>query len=544
MADDSKNQDPEEEKNQSPNDDDFGLSDFEFDELEDDDDDEPVSPPEEKAPAEVPSEISAKDSEESGEGVPGMDAGDLEGIDLEGIADVDSDNLDDLGDLGALDLEDLDLEDLDKNLADIDEEIAVTTGEAPLVGASADKIEDIFEEVAKDEKEDSSTEAEAPVGEIEDDVFYEEEPFEDFDLDESAVAESTEEKSADSIKEEVTPVPEAKEEKPEPVTESDTPDELEVDLGDIEETGAKPDMDLATALDDSGLDMNLGDTLDDSDLLDLEEEDSIEPSTFDGDGTGPGTNFGDGLAYSSVFEEDETPDVEFEGVEEGNPFAKRPVEGADGLAETAFNPDGYSDRPEEEVAGAKSKFVKIVVIGTVLFVAMGFGFLYLNDSIPFGDGTEESEKVAKTGSKMPTKKPTAKKETEKAANADTKKATGTKKTETKPVKATPKKTNTKPPKKTTTQAKKQATSTAGVTTLSAKARQSHLVVGSFGDGNSAQTYASRLVAQGESVTIIPPFGSSSNHRVSVASFASWSLAETNLKTYRDKFGSGVWILKY
>ena len=282
------------------------------------------------------------------------------------------------------------------------------------------------------------------------------------------------------------------------------------------------DMDLSTALDNSGLDMDFGDDLEDSEL-DLGGN-SSEALDSDGDDLGLETGFVDDLADSFMFDDAETPDVEFVDGEEGVPFGQQ-VEGAEGLPESEFNHDDPTIKEnEEEVVGARSKFIKIVIVGTIIFVAIGFGFLYLNGSMPFvngsmpfGENKDEPKKVVKT-EKVKTEE---KKPAKKATNTNTKKKTTTK-----------------------TQVKKPAISTAGFTMLSAKTGQQYFIVASFGSSQAAQTYATRLVVQGQSPSIIPPFGSAKNHRVAVISFATLSEAKRNIESYRQKFEKNAWILKY
>jgi len=480
MADENKNQDPEEEKNKASSDDDFGLPDFEFDALEDDDDDEvsePVSSSEEKPSAPEITESVVDIADTSEEEIPSLDADDLEDMDLEGIEDIDMSDLDDLGDLGDLDLEDLDLDDLDlddldKELANIDEVIAETAPEATPEAVSAERVEDIFDEPEKETNTGDSTEE--SIGEIEDDgLFYEDESFDEFDMDSS-------------------------------------------------------DGNLASTKDDSGLEMDLSDDLD--------------SSMFDGD--------------------DEMPDVEFEDDSEAVPFAQRPMEGAQGLDEPLVaDHDQFAETTDEDASTARSKFVRIVVLGIVLFVSVGFAFLYWKNGSQLFN-TPGSEEIAKAETKKPEKKsPPVENEkdettenqskeeraSDEAKKAETKsvenKPTETK-TENKPAKQAPKETKkeTKPKPKPKTVA--QPTSSGGVTVLSAKTGRAYLIVASFADLASAQKHSNKLVSQGESPTIIPPFGGAANHRVAVASFDSFSVAAGKVDEYRQKLGSGVWVLRY
>ena len=107
--------------------------------------------------------------------------------------------------------------------------------------------------------------------------------------------------------------------------------------------------------------------------------------------------------------------------------------------------------------------------------------------------------------------------------------------ETKPVET---KTVTKPK---TTPAK---STPGGVTMLSEQTGQRHLIVASFTDNESAQAHASKLAANGASPVIIPPFGGAPNYRVAIASYSTQGEALQNLDSFRQQYGSGVWILRY
>ncbi len=451
MADENKNQDPEEENKGASNDDDFGLPDFEFEALEDDDEED----------TEDSTESAGEVSLESDDDLPSMDDGDLEdldldleGVDLEGIEDIDLDNLDDLGDL---DLEDLDLDDLDADLEDLDKAIEET--EVP-VAASAEKIEDIFKSEAPDNTEE-------PL--VDDGEFYEEESFGDFDgeFDEDApVAEESNETIEDSVVAE-------EEELPEP-----------------------------------------------GELPSPEDHDGFDSSIFDDDT--------EGLDLGS-------------GAEAPIPFAKRDLPG-----EYKHDEDHQDSVSQAEIDSSKGKFVRIVVLGIILFFGIGAGFLYWNGTL-FGDDSGENKEVAENTTE--TKKPEVKeeKEAEDTATGENKAETKTpteKPATTKPKaeqpKQTPKQTT---PKQTTTKPAASKPAGSGVSTMGAATGQRHIIVGSFLDEGTALAYADKLASQGENPTVIPPFNNAPNYRVAVASYANFAAANSNLERYRETY-NGAWILKY
>ncbi|MEQ9231009.1 MAG: hypothetical protein RIF46_10030, partial [Cyclobacteriaceae bacterium] len=340
------------------------------------------------------------------------------GIDLEGIEDLDLDNLDDLGDL---DLEDLDLDDLDKDLEDLDKTIEETDVPIP---ASAEKLEDIFQGEAPDNSEE-------PLAD--DGEFYEEESFGDFDgeFDEEA------------------PVEDEADEPQANVEEGDSMEEEEV---------SEP-----------------------GDLPSLEDTDDFDSSIFDDDT--------EGLDLGG-------------GAEAAIPFAKRDLPG-----EYRHDEEPEEQVSQEEIDSSKSKFVRIVVLGTIMFVAIGTGFLYWNGTL-FGGGAEgKSKEVAEN--KVEEKKPEVKKTTPKQeettgeSKVDTEKPAekpATTKPKTEEPKQTPKQT---PPKQTTTKPATTKPAASGVSKMGAATGQRHIIVGSFLDEGSALAYADKLAAQGENPSIIP-----------------------------------------
>ncbi len=470
MAEENKNQDPEEQKKSSGSDDDFGLPDFDFEALDDDDDEvAPEEAPASKATraADTPAESTSTDD------VPSMDTDDLEGLDLDDLEGLDLEDMGDLGDLNLddLDLEDIDLGDLDTDLEEFKETEASSTytPEKP-VAASAERDEDIFDT----SKGAAATSASEPAESFEDDgSFFEEETFDGFDMDSSD-----------------------------------------------------------------------GDSVDS-----MFDADSLSSENFDED------IFGNGDADFDVDMGD--------GEEEPVPFAKRPVESTHHLDD-----EEEVHVSESEIQSSRGKFARIVILGILLFSALGFGFLYWNGTFSGGHG---ESKVVKTENKKD--RPVAANDEAKKEEAtneeakplppqptDTKKAEEktpvkevTKKPEPKkeePKRETPKKETNTQPKQTTTQPKTTTkpapvrNAPGEVTVLSGKLGQSHMIVASFVDSQSAQDHARKLAATGASPVIIPPFDNAPNHRVAIASFSTVNEALQNLESYRQQYGSGVWILKY
>lgn len=416
MTDENKNESDENQKNQA-SDDDFGLPDFEFDALDDDDDEEVNTPDEEQ------SELTLK--EESDEGIEEVDLGDLQH-----------------------------LGDLDKKFGAMEKETSMPEP------ASADRVEDIFDEPERKEEETTPKES---VDKIEDeDLFYEEESFDDFDTDAVEMDSSFNADNAQS-------------------------GESDIELPDGDE---------------SGLDMDLGDDID-----------------------------------LSMFDEEESE----------VPFAEQQIGGAEESVERQVPDEEYREPTydEDTPSGRKFKFIRIVVLGTILFTVIAFGFLYLNKMLLSGE-SHELQKVARNDADKPANK-IPPKEDEHVENKTKNTIDEAKKVEEKPEQIKPKPTTPKKKitKKKVIPPKKQAvTSSTGVTTLFDKTGKSYLIVASFVVASSAQKYASKLVSQGKSPTIIPPFGGAANHRVAIASFENFAEAKDHVERYRQQLGNSVWVLKY
>lgn len=160
-------------------------------------------------------------------------------------------------------------------------------------------------------------------------------------------------------------------------------------------------------------------------------------------------------------------------------------------------------------AGNTGKFVRTVVIGTLLFaiIAVVFYFLY-----PGADSGEE-KKVAKTEEKKPVKKEEPAPVVEKPDNE--------------PRKVQP------------------AAKPAGeITKLDAATGKAYVVIGSFFDGDLADDYAKELSAEGKSPYVIPPFKDYRFYRVAIAEYESFADAQAGLDGYKSEYGNDIWTLRY
>ncbi len=83
-----------------------------------------------------------------------------------------------------------------------------------------------------------------------------------------------------------------------------------------------------------------------------------------------------------------------------------------------------------------------------------------------------------------------------------------------------------------------------IETLSSRTGRYYVVIASAVDGDLLMDYAKKLSAKGTSTQIVPPFGKWKFHRLTVGSFDTYALAQTNADSVKPEFGEGVWVVKY
>lgn len=83
-----------------------------------------------------------------------------------------------------------------------------------------------------------------------------------------------------------------------------------------------------------------------------------------------------------------------------------------------------------------------------------------------------------------------------------------------------------------------------VETISSRTGRFYIVVASAIDGDLAMDYANKLIKKGTNVNLIPPFGKSKFHRVTVDNLDSWAAAENRATELKSEFGEDVWVIKY
>lgn len=155
---------------------------------------------------------------------------------------------------------------------------------------------------------------------------------------------------------------------------------------------------------------------------------------------------------------------------------------------------------------AKS-FTKIIIIGAVAFVLIGFAFLWWHHK------DDDKKVVAKSTPKEQ--------------------------------KVEPKPAEPKPVVKKEPAPKPAPENTTGeVVTLSERTGRSYVIVGSFFDGDLADDYGKQLAGQGLNATVIKPFGNSRFYRVSVSDFATYQEAMAEAEKAKSSYGAEVWALRY
>ncbi len=165
------------------------------------------------------------------------------------------------------------------------------------------------------------------------------------------------------------------------------------------------------------------------------------------------------------------------------------------------------NKPIYESNGDDAKsFTRIIIIGAISFVLIGFGFLYWHHK------DDDKKPVAQTQPKEQKAEPVPVKEPEPVKPAVVEE----------PVKTGP----------------------AEVVTLTDRTGRSYVIVGSFFDGDLANDYGQELAAQGISATIIKPFGKSKFYRVSIADYGTYTEAMDEAEKAKSSYGGEVWALRY
>ena len=276
------------------------------------------------------------------------------------------------------------------------------------------------------------------------------------------------------------------------------------------------------------------------------EDDSMEDANNEDD-------IADGAMGEDFYEEESFDDfgVEEDGIEGDGKKIPDTMFDSDGLDEDEFGQfeKELMDTEEEDVADrqtfdpykaparGKNKFARVVIIGIVMFAALGgiFWFMFLMD----GSG-EERESVAEKTTPKPVvettkEEPEAKPEVEEEV-ANTENNSNT--TSNQPELTSPAKTpaSTKP---------KTVTATPStVNALNERTGNSYIIIGSFLDADKAMRYATKFSNAGKSPSVISPFGKAVTHRVAIASYSTFAKAQKAIDGFKAEYGQDIWILRY
>jgi cytoskeletal protein RodZ len=83
-----------------------------------------------------------------------------------------------------------------------------------------------------------------------------------------------------------------------------------------------------------------------------------------------------------------------------------------------------------------------------------------------------------------------------------------------------------------------------IETLSSRTGRYYVVIASAVDGDLLMDYAKKLSAKGISTQIVPPFAKWKFYRLTVGSFDTYALAQTNADSAKAEFGDATWVVKY
>jgi cytoskeletal protein RodZ len=83
-----------------------------------------------------------------------------------------------------------------------------------------------------------------------------------------------------------------------------------------------------------------------------------------------------------------------------------------------------------------------------------------------------------------------------------------------------------------------------IETLSSRTGRYYVVVASAVDGDLLMDHAKKLSAKGTSTQIVPPFGKWKFYRLTIGSFDTYALAQTNADSAKSEFGNATWVVKY
>lgn len=312
-----------------------------------------------------------------------------------------------------------------------------------------------------------------------------------------------------------------------PTDEIEDDSESEDDLSDLESSFDDiDDDDIPDMIDDAELEAEMAEMGDDDSddvstegMDDFYEEESF--SDFDDEVGGMPDDSSEEMS-DSVFDSDVLDEDEFKQFEGELMDAESEDLGDLG----SFDETDFESGSANETGEGKGKFARVVIIGIIIFSALGILFWQLAPSFSSDEEPPVAEKKEETKAKVV--EPVVAEETEPEPEPE--------EVVQEPVKPAP---------KNNTSAKKVAVTNPGeINELSARTGNYYVVIGSFLDGDMAMDYAQKLAGQGKSPSIIPPFGKAITHRVAIQGFGTLAQAQGAVVGFKAEYGQDLWILKY
>jgi len=83
-----------------------------------------------------------------------------------------------------------------------------------------------------------------------------------------------------------------------------------------------------------------------------------------------------------------------------------------------------------------------------------------------------------------------------------------------------------------------------IETLNERTGRYYVVISSAVDGDLTMDYSKKLVADGTSIRIIPPYGKWKFYRLTIGNFDTFADAQVHADEVKSKYGDGVWVIKY
>ncbi|MEM0941176.1 MAG: hypothetical protein AAF600_12980 [Bacteroidota bacterium] len=283
------------------------------------------------------------------------------------------------------------------------------------------------------------------------------------------------------------------------------------DSSSVEEEKEEPIEDESTSLDHSSSTEN-------DDFFGEESFDEFETSEDD-------------PSMEDILDED-LDDLDFEGDEIES---EDDLLGAEEVSDD-FSSDEYEERPSAEDSSSKGNFAKTVIIGVVIFAALGGLFLWLAPMVTGDSGTDE-EIAQENESEKPDQanNPVESIETDNSNTTD----------ESQAAQQANNRPTSSPPEREVPEQNAAISGTPGqINRLTSRSNNYYIVIASFLDEDLAMDYSQKLAAEEKSPTVIPSFGKAITTRVAIIGYRSLSQAQNEISNYKGEYGQDIWILKY